>query len=52
QPSQHLQQTQPESQPQHKATLPRTGTTVSSLVLMGSVLVAMGVLLQVSKRKD
>lgn len=43
---------QPESQPQHKATLPRTGTTVSSLVLMVSVLVAMGVLLQVSKRKD
>lgn len=46
------QQPQPETQPQHKATLPRTGTTVSSLVLMGSVLVAMGVLLQVSKRKD
>lgn len=45
-------QPQPESQPQHKATLPRTGTTVSSLVLMVSVLVAMGVLLQVSKRKD
>ncbi|MDK7785586.1 SHIRT domain-containing protein [Bifidobacterium sp. UMB6791A] len=45
-------QPQPKSQPQHKATLPRTGTTVSSLVLMGSVLVAMGVLLQVSKRKD
>lgn len=43
---------QPKSQPQHKATLPRTGTTVSSLVLMVSVLVAMGVLLQVSKRKD
>lgn len=42
----------PQSQPQHKATLPRTGTTVSSLVLMVSVLVAMGVLLQVSKRKD
>lgn len=43
---------QPQSKPQHKATLPRTGTTVSSLVLMVSVLVAMGVLLQVSKRKD
>ena len=43
---------QPKSQPQHKATLPRTGTTVSSLVLMVSVLAAMGVLLQVSKRKD
>lgn len=43
---------QPKSQPQHKATLPRTGTTVSSLVLMGSVLAVMGVLLQVSKRKD
>ncbi|WP_427898527.1 SHIRT domain-containing protein [Gardnerella pickettii] len=45
-------QPQPKSQPQHKATLPRTGTTVSSLVLIGSVLVAIGVLLQVSKRKD
>ncbi|EPI47841.1 LPXTG-motif protein cell wall anchor domain protein [Gardnerella vaginalis JCP8151B] len=45
-------QPKPETQPQHKTTLPRTGTTVSSLVLMGSVLVAMGVLLQVSKRKD
>ena len=45
-------QPQPESQPRHKTTLPRTGTTVSSLVLMVSVLVAMGVLLQVSKRKD
>ncbi|WP_425663236.1 SHIRT domain-containing protein [Gardnerella piotii] len=45
-------QPKPETQPQHKAALPRTGTTVSSLVLMGSVLVAMGVLLQVSKRKD
>lgn len=45
-------QSTPQPKPQHKATLPRTGTTVSSLVLMGSVLVAMGVLLQVSKRKD
>lgn len=45
-------QSTPQPKPQHKAALPRTGTTVSSLVLMGSVLVAMGVLLQVSKRKD
>lgn len=45
-------QSQPESQPRHKTTLPRTGTTVSSLVLMVSVLVAMGVLFKVSKRKD
>lgn len=45
-------QSQPESQPRHKTTLPRTGTTVSSLVLMVSVLVAMGVLFQVIKRKD
>lgn len=47
-------QPQPKQQPetQHKATLPRTGTTVSSLVLMVSVLAAMGVFLQVSKRKD
>lgn len=55
QPQTELQQEsqpQPKSQPQHKATLPRTGTTVSSLVLIGSVLVAIGVLLQVSKRKD
>ena len=43
---------QPQQKPQHKATLPRTGTTVSSLVLIGSVLAAMGVLLQVIKRKD
>ena len=53
QPEQQPQSTpQSQPEPQHKATLPRTGTTVSSLVLMGSVLVAMGVLLQVSKRKD
>ncbi len=45
-------QSTPQPKPQHKAALPRTGTTVSSLVLMGSVLVAIGVLLQVSKRKD
>lgn len=50
--SEQQPQPKPETQPQHKTTLPRTGTTVSSLVLMGSVLVAMGVLLQVSKRKD
>ena len=43
---------QPKPQPKAKTTLPRTGTTVSGLVLMGSVLVAMGVLLQVGKRKD
>ena len=42
----------PQPQPRHKTTLPRTGTTVSSLVLMVSVLVAMGVLFKVSKRKD
>ena len=41
---------QPQSKP--KTTLPRTGTTVSSLVLMVSVLAAMGVLFKVSKRKD
>ena len=52
QESEQESQPQPESQPRHKTTLPRTGTTVSSLVLMVSVLVAMGVLLQVSKRKD
>lgn len=45
-------QPQPKSQPQHKATLPRTGTTDSSLVLMVSVLVAIGVLFKVIKRKD
>lgn len=47
-------QLQPNPQPQSKpkTTLPRTGTTDSSLVLIGSVLAAMGVLLQVSKRKD
>lgn len=45
-------QSTPQPKPQHKAALPRTGTTVSSLVLMGSVLVAMGVLFKVSKRKD
>ena len=51
-------QQQPEPQPQPtpkqqpKATLPQTGTTDSSLALMGSVLVAMGVLLRISKRKD
>lgn len=56
QESQPKQETVPQSNPQPqsklKTTLPRTGTTVSSLVLMVSVLVAMGVLLQVSKRKD
>ncbi|WP_422112678.1 DUF5011 domain-containing protein [Gardnerella sp. DNF00257] len=52
QESEQESQPQPKSQPQHKATLPRTGTTDSSLVLIGSVLAAMGVLLQVSKRKD
>lgn len=47
-------QLQPNPQPQSKpkTTLPRTGTTDSSLVLIGSVLAAMGVLLQVIKRKD
>lgn len=45
-------QSTPQPKPQHKAALPRTGTTVSILVLMGSVLVAMGVLFKVSKRKD
>ncbi len=50
--SEQESQPQPKSQSQHKATLPRTGTTVSSLVLMVSVLAAMGVLLQVIKRKD
>ena len=50
------QETVPQSNPQPqskpKTTLPRTGTTVSSLVLMVSVLVAMGVLFKVIKRKD
>ena len=45
-------ESQPQPHPQSKTTLPRTGTTDSILVLMGSVLVAMGVLLQVIKRKD
>lgn len=43
---------QPKPQPKAKTTLPRTGTTDSILVLMVSVLVAIGVLLQVIKRKD
>lgn len=43
---------QPQPHPKPKTTLPQTGTTDSSLGLMGSVLAAMGVLLQASKRKD
>ena len=45
-------QPQPTPQLQSKNTLPRTGTIGSSLVLIGSVLVVMGVLFQVIKRKD
>ena len=43
---------QPQQEQKTKTTLPQTGAIGSSLVLMGSALVAMGGLFQVSQRKD